>query len=866
MQQASGLPTGEQSDRVNRGLSLGAEETATSIATLIGDDVAPVGEVEEQAAEVEAEAATSVAAVSGGDVAHAEDVDAGEVEIRAAEAAAAEAELMAQAEVGGAALAAEAEMAAKMAAAAAAMEAEAEQAEAEVESAAEAAEGEVEEEAEAEASEADWEAEMEAEAERAEAEMEEEADRAEAEAELEEEAERAEADMEEEAERAEADLEEDVDAAEAELEPEERELELAGTQGETEAAVSGGIWAQPEAAVADATMEDAAAAAVHVSSMKAGAWAQAGFEPPHSEADTVAGQAGSDTGDEEAFELSVQGLDEELYEEEVEPALKHLQGVRSCALDLASGRVSVIGSRGVLTLPGLVAALAGEGILARAVHRAGWGVESGGWGGGEVGLGDVPGMHAAKNFFDDETADDPDEHVHPASAPYPQPDPLWSGAAAMDAADAFTEEQLGGERSPEPDEGVDAMGTGGGAVLAIGDLSIAAGLPDGDEGTEASRWAGASEAMQDASTLYAAAGGEGPVKAGMVDVSLELDAGADDLDLDAPEGDLDAMPSFAHEEPGPASPPPVPAPPPQPQQGAEAGGGGGLASVAAARVAAGSTRASGALSDVSGSGDGAGGGATGAGTGVAGAGGAGEQGDWGERVGERVADIAEEGIDSVARAVTAVLTAAGEGVDVLKVRDVLRVGAIVGVGGVPDAGYSERAKRLPSHASPTPIRWPILCRWHPSRFTLPFHVPFPTQPSPVPHHLSPHSLPPSGRPFFPHSPFTRPPLSSLRWACPLLATWPSHSSACRGAPWPPVSGPRPRAPWASGWASSGGATRRRQSRANHQVPTMAKSLPKRLAKSRHRARHHWWSRRSRRARTPTEPAGQRLRALLDYDD
>ena len=39
-------------------------------------------------------------------------------------------------------------------------------------------------------------------------------------------------------------------------------------------------------------------------------------------------------------------------------------------------------------------------------------------------------------------------------------------------------------------------------------------------------------------------------------------------------------------------------------------------------------------------------------------------------MGERVADLAEDGIDKVAKAVTAVLTVAGEGVGLLKVHAV----------------------------------------------------------------------------------------------------------------------------------------------------------------------------------------------------
>jgi len=76
-QQISGLPHGEQVGSVIRRLSQGTEETATSNEAVTGDeDGAPVEDVEEEAAEVEAEAAAetamSIEAVTGDDAAHAD--------------------------------------------------------------------------------------------------------------------------------------------------------------------------------------------------------------------------------------------------------------------------------------------------------------------------------------------------------------------------------------------------------------------------------------------------------------------------------------------------------------------------------------------------------------------------------------------------------------------------------------------------------------------------------------------------------------------------------------------------------------------------------------------------------------------------
>jgi len=667
MQQISGLPHGEHVGSVIRRLSQGTEETATSNEAVTGDeDGAPVEDVEEEAAEVEAEAAAetamSIEAVTGDDAAHADDVGEEEVEaeVEAAETEEEEeeAEVTAEAEDGRVVLEAEADAAgAEMKAAAAVMEAKMQAEAAAMEAEAVAAVAAMEAEAEA------AEAEMEADAESAEGELEAEL------AEMEAEAARAEEAMDAEAEAAEMERVADAEAAEAELEVERAEMDADAERAEAE--MEAGAQAAEAALEAELAVLKAEAAEVETADAEAAleeeeeTVAVTAEEPkaPPSEVDTEAEPTWSDTGDEEAFELAVQGLDEELYADEVEPTLCHLPGVRSCTIDLANSSVLVIGIRGMLTAPGLVAALAGAGIAARASHRAVEAVERDVGGHVQVGFGDPTAVHAAFGAIDDQARDGAgDPTTRPEATTQPQPD-TRSVAVALDTDGASTRHPpgtdgfLGSHDAHTLDAALDSIGSADAALDSIGSedaaLPATAGFLDDDDEEGAARSVGASHAQGGVAAFHA--GADVPAKAVMVDVSLDLDAGEDQLD--------DALPNFAQEAAGPHTP--LPAPPPRLPLGAQRVGDGPTAPAAAgdARVAGESTGANGAVSGV-----------WGPGVAPVGRASADQNGEWSERVGERVADFAEEGIDRVARAVTAVLTVAGEGVDVLKVRAVLGVG------------------------------------------------------------------------------------------------------------------------------------------------------------------------------------------------
>jgi len=399
----------------------------------------------------------------------------------------------------------------------------------------------------------------------------------------------------------------------------------------------------------------------------------------------------------ESYELHVTGLGADVNPDLVVSTLRAVRGVYSCAADPTRRLASVAASSGAVTLDALIVALAVVGIEARAASldygspaqdeavsegifghegsappAAATSVGSDGLAGSllakgdaedPVGLNDVALLHAAVSCPIGGIGDAPGLHDDAA----PIVERIEESASSGDAAVLITAAASLASAAAE-DSDADAFHRAELPTMTAGplDLGMAMVVEDalhnsnGPSPQDDQPSSGDGSDLEDLSSRAGVIGlapmvdeGDLSPRASMFDVSLEPDEPEDAAASDVP------LPNFAEEAAAPiVRHPAVVAAAPSVryttvEQQLTSSGSSASAAMSqtvlsepehGAPTAIGATHA--VQPDARPSGD---------------------DTEWGERVGERVADIAEDGIDKVARAVTAVLTAAGEGVDILKV-------------------------------------------------------------------------------------------------------------------------------------------------------------------------------------------------------